>query len=191
MERKMKACIFVLASLIFMGGCNNNSPNNPLVDGNRITAAYNFNKVESLAAQYSEGLRLMSIRSEDLDYDGFARKWCFRYTTGGIAVDYYFHTRVNEVEYDSTSTQLIGSGFIAHEWFDSDNAMKIAEKNGGKDFRRQYSQYTIEASLGEPVVPNSATIWYISYRSKSDHTKSLFLSIDANSGEILVKQPET
>ena len=185
----MKTYIFVLASLIIIGGCNKDSIQNPLIKGNRITAAYNHSKVESLAAQYSEGLLMTSIQSDNLDYNGYASKWCFRYSSAGIAVDYYFHTTAKEVKYDSTSKRLIGSGFISNKWFDIDEALKIAEKNGGKDFRNKNSQYIIEASLGEPVAPNPITIWYITYRSKTDDTKSLSLAIDANSGEIVSKYP--
>jgi hypothetical protein len=189
MERKMKTHIFVLASLIIIGGCNRDSVNDPLIEGNRLTASYNLDNVESLAEQYSEGLRLMSIGSEDVDYNGYANKWYFRFSSAGIAVDYYFHTTAKEVKYDSTSTRLIGSGFISNKWFDSDEALKIAEKNGGKDFRNKNSQYIIEASLGEPVAPNPITIWYITYRSKTDDAKSLSLAIDANSGEIVSTYP--
>ena len=190
MEIAMKAQIFILALLLIMEGCNRDSVNNPLIEGNRITAAYNSSKVESLAAQYSDGLLLMSVQSENLDYDGFASKWRFRYSSAGIAVDYYFHTSAKEVYYDSISTmKLVGSGFIVHQWFDSDQALKIAEESGGRDFRRKNSQYIIEASLGEPVVPNSTAIWYITYRSKSDDTKALALSIDANTGKVISKYP--
>ncbi len=186
----MKAKILILASLLFIGGCNRDSINNPLIEGDRITATYNFGKVESLAAQYSDGLLLMSIQSENLDYDGFAKKWCFRYSSAGIAVDYYFHTSAKEVNYDSISTmKFVGSGFIVHPWVNSDKALNIAEKNGGKDFRHENSQYIIEASLGEPVVPNPRAIWYVTYRSKTNSTKILSLSIDANSGDVISKYP--
>lgn len=186
----MKIKIIILISFLLFAGCDKNSINDAFIDGDRITAAYNLSAVESLASEYSQGLKLLSINGESVEYDGFARKWCFRYTSGGIAVDYYFHTTSKEVIFDSTSTFMnIGSTFISHKWFNSNEALKVAEKNGGKDFRMKNPTYIIEASLGEPLVPNSTTFWYITYRSKLDNTKSLLLGIDSNTGEVTLKYP--
>ncbi len=100
-------------------------------------------------------------------------------------MDYYFHAASNEVKFDSTSIMKnFGAGFIVHEWFDSDEALGIAEKNGGENFRINNPEYFIEAALGEPVIPNSTTFWYITYRSKINNAVKLFLSIDANTGEV-------
>jgi len=185
----MNKKIIILALLPFLMECDKNPINNTLIDNNRITAAYNLRVVDSLAETYSEGLQLLSIRSKNVAFDGYSQKWCFIYSSGGIAFNYYFHTTANEVIFDSTSSKNIGSAFISHQWFESNEALRIAEKNGGKDFRMKNPEYTIEASLGEPNVPNSTTFWYITYLSKLDSTKSLMLGIDANTRGVTLKYP--
>jgi hypothetical protein len=186
----MKVVKITFIFLIFYLSCqkNTNPLSPPLNDGERITAAYNLSGVESLAKSFSDDLQLLSIQCDNIDYNGYAKKWCYIYSAGGIAVDYYFHSTYYEAEFDSTSThQYIGRGVIIHPWFNSNVAMGIAEKNGGKDFRIQNPQYTIKASVGEPVIPNSTTYWYITYRSKLDTKKSFVLTINANSGEVIAK----
>lgn len=187
----MKIKTLILASLIFITGCDKHSVNDPVIQGNKISAAYNWDAVESLAASYSPGLVLKSIRSEGLNYMGYADKWSFQFSSGGIAVDYYFHTTLNEVKYDSTSGNLmtVGAAFISHKWFNSNEALHIAEKNGGKEFRDKYPDHFIGAKLGEPLVPNSSTYWYVHYRKKFDTEKMLMLTIDAGTGKIIYKFP--
>ena len=146
--------------LIIFSGCNKDSINEPLIIGNKITAAYNYSAVEALAITYSDGLKLISIKSDNLDFDGYANNWSFRYTSGGIAVDYCFHTTSEEVKYDSITTKVIGTSLITHQWFNSNEALKIAEKNGGRDFR-----------------------------TKLKTSESLLIGIDANTGEVTLKYP--
>jgi hypothetical protein len=177
MNKKITLIVFLLLLI----GCGENSIENSLIEGNKITAAYNFKTLESLVYSYDRELKLLSIRSDDVDYEGFALEWCFRYSSDNIAVDYYFHTTSKEVVFDSTSTaKNIGSTFISHPWFDSSEAFRIAERNGGKEFRKKNLEYSVQASLGEPLIPNSRTFWYITYYSK---TERLMLAIDADSGE--------
>jgi len=183
----MKTKISIIAFLLFIIGCSQeDSINEILIDGDRITAAFNLGAVESFASSFSEELKLLSLRSEDVSYDGFARKWCFIYRSGEIPNDYYFHTTSTGIAMDSTSTSAIfGITYISHQWINSNEALSIAEINGGTDFRMKNPDYIIEASLSEPLVPNSVTFWYITYYSKSDRTKSIMLTINANSGEII------
>lgn len=187
----MKAVKLIFIFLTFNLACqkNTNPLSPPLNDGDRITAAYNFSAVESLISTYYDGLLLLSIKSDNVDYDGYAKKWCFVYSSGGIAVDYIFHSTYYDVGFDSTTVEIIGIGYISRTWFNSDKALGIAEENGGKDFRMKNPDYSIKASLSEPVIPNSTTYWYVTYRSKSDKTKSLMLGINANTGEVTLKYP--
>jgi hypothetical protein len=160
-----------------------------LNDGERITAAYNLSAIESLVSTNYHGLLLLAIRSDDVDYDGYAKKWCFVYSSAGIAVDYIFYSTYDGVGFNSTTSKIIGISFISQSWFNSDKALKIAEENGGRDFRMKNPDYSIKASLSKPGVPNSTPFWYVTYRSKSDKTKSLMLGINAKTGEITLKYP--
>ena len=136
----MKVVKITFIFLIFYLACqrNTNPLSPPLNNGERITAAYNLSGVESLAKSYSDDLRLLSIICYNIDYDGYTKKWRYIYSAGGIAVDYYFHSTYYGAEFDSTSTdQYDGPVFITKQWFNSNVALNIAEKNGGKDFRIQ------------------------------------------------------
>lgn len=182
----MKLNLIMLFSLLLLFGCTKSSINDPINNNGNITAASKFDAVKSLASKYSGGLILKSVKSEQLQPDGFAKKWNYKFSTAGIAVDCYFHATSNEVMYDSTSsiTLVNGEGLIAHQWFDSDEALKIAENNGGKEFRNNNPEYLIEASLVEPLVPNSETIWFVKYSSSSGNTKILHLGINTTTKEV-------
>ena len=184
----MKKNIIILALLLLIIGCAKNLTNHTLTNNNKITAAFNFGKVESLAKTYSKDLMLHSIHSDNVDFKGYAQKWTYIYSSETDS-DYCFYATLKKVEFDSTLPKNIGSTFVSSPWFDSNKALGIAEKNGGEDFRLNNLEYKIEASLAKPVVPNSATFWYITYRSKSDKTKRLMLGIDARSGEVTLKYP--
>ncbi len=102
------------------------------------------------------------------------------------------------MQVDSTGVSLlrvsamsVGSGLISGRWFDSDSALLFSERNGGALFRQKYLNCYINASVGEPVVPNPATTWWIRYYSPRDTTvASLLLGIDATTGAVTMKYPE-
>jgi len=171
--------LFFLPLLVLCESCSVNDPN---TDDKFITAKTKISEIESIASEHSSGLVLISIKSKDVQTTGHAEKWQYKYSSGGIAVDYYFHATVNEVLFDSISTTiLVGEGFIIHNWFDSDEAMKISEANGGKEFRENNSDYIIEVSLVEPMVPDSETYWFVKYKSGN---KILHLGINNSTKEV-------
>jgi hypothetical protein len=154
--------------------------------GGGITARYNLRAVDLFAGSYGKRLRLQTIRSDDVHADGTSGTWSYEYvaTTETPPTTYCFHSTSSAIAFDSTSRIKIGAAVIAHEWFDSDRALAVAETNGGSDFRTFNPSHTISAALGEPVVPNSTTYWYITYRSKQDRSRMLSLTIDANTGAV-------
>ena len=185
----MKYVTFVFLVCLLIVSCNQNEKEESivspvLIDSELITAAFNFQGVESFAHSFSSELKLRSIRSDDVNFNGFSKKWCFEYTS--VEIDYYFHTTHISVGLDSNSTiREDGSAIISHEWMNSNEVLLIAEKNGGEEFRTNNKEYQIIASLGEPLVPNSKTCWYIRYLSLLDNSKKLDISIDATTGELL------
>lgn len=143
-----------------------------------ITALSKLENVESIVSEQSQGLILKSIVNNDVHFGGQAEKWVYKYSSGGIAVDYYYHATENEVTFDSTSTfTLIGEGLIVEQYFDSDVAMKIAEENGGKEFRENNLDYKIEMSLIEPMVQDPNVLWFVKYISTKNN-KILHLGIN-------------
>jgi hypothetical protein len=154
-----------------------------------ITAAYYFRAVDSFADSYDKGLRLQTIRSDDVHWDGTSQTWYYDYvaTTETPPITYCLHSTSTAIAFDSTSSLKIGAAVVTHGWFDSDVALMVAEKNGGSDFRAHNPGYTISAALGEPVVPSPTTYWYITYRSEADRSRFLTMTIDANTGAVTGK----
>lgn len=178
--------IFILFIALLFGSCGiNDSSSSSTVREGKVTAAFNLGAVESFASSFSPGLKIMLLKSDNVTPEGFSAKWNFEYSSGGLAVSYHFHNSYLGVGYDSTSAFMrIGVAFISNRWINSSEALKVAERNGGREFRLKNPGSTITASLSEPLIPNSSTFWYITYISKSDDGSRLFLIIDASTGEV-------
>jgi hypothetical protein len=147
-------------------------------------------EVNSLAQSYGKGLRLMTVSSQEVRIDGTSDVWQYIYAGGSLLqTSYWFHSGAGMIAFDSNSATGVGSAAITHHWCNSDSAMFIAERNGGSQFRNQNPRCSITAGVGEPVVPNPATTWWITYRSKDDRSRSLTLGIDANTGVVTLKYP--
>jgi len=180
MKNSLLKLLFMFA--ILFQSCSVNDPHS---DNDLITAFAKLDDIESVALDLSKGLILKSIVSKNVKISGQAETWIYKYSSGGIAVDYYFHAKENEVKFDSTSIFILdGEGFIVDQWFDSDEAMKIAEENGGKEFRQSNLDYTIEISLAEPIIPNLDAFWYIKYISQNGNPKILHLGINNSTKEV-------
>ncbi len=179
----MKTAIIICFLGILCFGCNHNSVG-PAVNWAPNTAAEKLGEVDALAQSYGKGLRLMSVMSEDVNPDGTSELWQYQYVDGSMPPSaYWFHSTSSTVVCDSNSAVGVGSAVITHTWFNSDSGLSIAERNGGSQFRSANPHYTISASVGEPVVPNPTTTWWITYRSKDDNTELVMFTIDANTGQ--------
>jgi len=158
--------------------------------GGGTTAAYNFRAVDSFAGSYGKGLFLQTVSSEEVYSDVASGTWYYEYVatadTPPTTVYRFYSTRTT-IAFDGTSPLKIGAAVIIHGWFDSDVALTVAEKNGGFDFRAHNPSHTISAALGEPVIANPTTYWYITYCSKPDRSRFLTLTIDANTGAVTGK----
>lgn len=154
----------------------------PLEREQAITAAFKFPAVDSLARSYSIGLRLLTIHSSDVNFDGTSATWSYEYLATNPSV-YCFHSTFHAVVFDSVSPLRTGVAIISHSWFNTDVALDIAEANGGSDFRSHNPDYCVTAFLTQPLVPNANTYWYITYRSRKDQSRAN-LQIDAISGKV-------
>jgi hypothetical protein len=129
--------------------------------------------------------KLMSVRGKEITTDGTAQEWGYMFIdTETPGPTYWFHATSDAVEFDSTAAMRVGAAVISHAWCDSDVALDLAEAKGGAAFRSQKAEGRIEASLGEPVVPNSTTYWWIEYRSSDGGT--LWLTLDAAAAPIVL-----
>jgi len=181
----MKRILMVFLGLLSGGpGCHD-GPSGASYPVTGITAKERLADVEALAQSMCASAKLMSVRGKDIATDGTAQEWRYMFidteTPGPM---YWFHATSGTVEFDSTAPVMPGPAVISHAWFDSDVALDLAEVKGGAAFRSQKGEWTIEASLGEPVVPNSTTYWWIGYRSSDGGT--LWLTLDAAAAPIVV-----
>jgi len=177
--------MFCLLGILWFGCSHNSVGPNPNPASN--TAKFKLADANSLAASYGIGLRLLTVASHQVNIDGTSNEWQYVYEDTAMPHNtYWFHNNASGVVFDSTTAALIGSGIIYQTWFNSDSALTIGEQNGGSQFRAQNPHYIIVASIGDPVVPNPKTYWYVTYRSTDDQSKLLALSIDANSGTVIV-----
>lgn len=177
---------FLFLAFLFGFGCSADLVNQTNESDGRITAAYNKAAVDSLANSVGKGLRLMSIRSDEVNADGTAALWCYEYVSTRQPIPpskYCFHATYTGVAFDSTSKILCGNSVIHHNWLNSDFALMQAEKHGGSKFRQQHPECSVYAGLAEPIVPNPRTYWYVSYRTK-DKSVILDITIDATTGSV-------
>jgi hypothetical protein len=187
---KTKYIIFVLC--LFIVSCESSTESNLQSDfesclesNNHISANYNYDKIVKYADSLDSDLALKCIFSNDLNYDGSSKSWSYKYSkpidSTYLCKDYYINSSYNSVSCDSVIVRgmTVGDGYISKNWIDSDIATKIAETNGGKEFRNNNSDYNISASLGEAVVSNANPTWYITYISKSNKDKCFTASINA------------
>lgn len=195
----MKSILVILLSLFIFGCSKENKDELAQVEFRRlggdnfgpilipyspdcITAAMHYSIVQTYADSLAPKMNLKSISSNDVDCYGYSKTWTYKYSAEHK--EYYIRTTKFFTGLDSISTRIpLGASTISHPWFDSFRALLTAGKYGGNDFAEKYRDYKIEAALGEPLVPNSHTCWYITYISQSDKSKRLSLIINAISGE--------
>lgn len=180
----MKYISFILLFIIIFLSCK--SPISPdkstlILAGDKKVA------VDNLVHSIEENAKLQAIKSADVSIYGTAELWHYRYQSSASSVYYYLRATIDTVVYDSSSTRIYyGSAFISHEWFDSDSALNLAESNGGDSFRIENHNYIISASLGEPLVPDPSTYWYVKYQLTEDSSQSIFFTIDAVDGTVSI-----
>ncbi len=186
--RMKKNRILTYFALLLLG-CSKN-PVSGISDQN-ILASHHKDEVESFAKSLQNNMDLMLVQSDDVFQNGKSISWIYIYFSPAEDSRYFIHVTYTDIKLDSVANSALdGISYITHEWFDSDEALKIAEQNGGKKFRKENPEYRIEASLSEPLVPNSSAIWYIQYRSVINDSDNLLLGMNASTGEIVVKYPE-
>ena len=183
----MKLLPFILTLCLFCLSCSKKETSTqPIVGENTITALDKYTTVSAMAAARDSSLRLLGISGSDVDSLGRSQSWSYMYCRNVLPEQCAYFTAFHDsVRFDSLSSGiLIGIAMIGHTWMNSNQALQIAESNQGKTFRQSFPSCVVYASLREPVVPNTTTYWYVTYRSKTDATKSLSLTIDANTGKI-------
>lgn len=184
----MRTFIFVLLSGIALIGCNH--PSGPS-SGNAKpgTAVARLSSIDALAKAIDPRLRLKMVKGDKVMRDGFCRVWHYAYgDTTTNSGSYWLHADSRGIGLDSVTGTQPGVGPITRGWCNSDSAMRVAEREGGADFRRENPVYTITASLRELDVANRSTRWWIDYRSHRT-SRGLRFVIDASTGDLILMGP--
>jgi len=147
-----------------------------------ITARYLLNFADSLALTIASDAKLLLVNSTDVDTAGKAVSWNYLYSSIANRKEYYFHTENTSVIYDSSRDMRFGIAPVDSNWIDSDSALKLAELNGGVNFRTLYPESKITALLYKIVYPPFYTYWEIQF---IDTDSSITIRIDALTGEVV------
>lgn len=155
-----------------------------------ITAKYNLHVVDSLVYTISPNAKLRLLMSDSVFVDGTSLNWNYQYdhNTDGHDTSYYVHSSSDSVVYDSLNQTLIpGIMYIDSVWIDSDSALVLAEKKGGKDFRINHEKVKISACLEKPYIWDSISTnrWLIYYISLDNPSDKFFLYIKAAGDSIV------
>ena len=150
-----------------------------------FTASHNKAIADSLMQQLNPDAKLLVIKSDSVFNDGTALSWFYHYMAVSVSSHYFLHTTFASAVYDSINEQILdGPMIITGPWIDSDSALAIAEKKGGKEFRNNHPSYKIRAMLGQAGIPSSVPKWHIYYVSLINPDDELFINVDANLSNI-------
>ncbi len=140
----------------------------------RATARQRFSKIDSLAHNISDDAHLVYARGNLMDEKGSSDRWRYIYESASLDSLMEFWSLGGHAVFAGKVT-LAGiqpdMPAILDDWIDSDSALILAEKQGGQDFRAQFSDWRLDMSLKAPnpgfQVLNTFAInadWIVFYR---------------------------
>lgn len=144
----------------------------------KVSAQYYYQRADSIANSLLDEINHIILKSEDVDTLGRSDYWIYAYQ------NLYMYFSADSQVIDTTFGEWTGSSFIQKGWFDSDSAVHIAEENGGREFRRLFSDYKIFMDLGHDSA-SPWTTWWIIYSSATDKKSKIDLTINALNGTII------
>lgn len=164
------------------------------VEGNRYPeapeaknqpAGFYYEKADSIARTIFPAPDLAIIESDTVDTLGRAAYWDYHYYGDVHRAKIYL--AADSASWDSTLFCHTGSSILwpqgRNYWFDSDSAMALAEKNGGRAFRSACPDYSITCELGhDSAAPFNE--WFITYRSISKPARCFYISMNARTGAV-------
>jgi hypothetical protein len=188
MKGKMKVAVTSLVLCVLCLACNDTITEAPIQTEGRITAGLRMASIDSLARLHGRKLVLMGVRSPEISPVGTSAIWYYWYVEFGPPNrGYLFHATFNSVAFEGIIPD--GSGMdiqnIFHAWFDSDQALALAENNGGREFRSHDPGCTIDAYLYESLMTtNPQPYWFVSYNPSNPNTSGLGVNINALTGVV-------
>jgi hypothetical protein len=195
----MKNLSFVILYCISMIGCSKNDssinagdePLNLDASATPLTAKYKHEAVQAYVSALAKGYWLYTISSKDVTIEGQSKEWSYFYGSNVDTVthrtEYCFMRSYNDsVQFDSVTTgsMLVGAAALPQKWANSDVALSIAEKNGGKQFREKNPNYIISAEVSAGWFHVFTTNWYICYSSSVDKNIQFNIRLNAVTGSV-------
>lgn len=156
----------------------------------RITARQRLNVANTLVQTLLPNPQLFLVYGFEVDTTGYAQGWGYYYRSptvnyvAGVFVSTLFANA------DTTSDDPFPPNMLTlpTNWIDSDQAMSIAEQNGGSAFRAQYPEIYLEMYGGNFYWLDSAWqnhfIWVITYFTE-ELEQSIEFYIDMQNGQLL------
>jgi hypothetical protein len=179
----MKSFFVVISLCLFLVSCKNGEESIveiPIEGDGHIYASSGYQQVESFAKSFDSSVKIMAVRSQDVNIGGSSKSWTYEFVSTDKMILYLFTRTFDSIGLDSTTEMKTGNSVISNTWINSNVALSAAENNGGKAFRNKHTNCQISASLSEPLIPNSAPLWYIKYSSSTEY---LYVVINAITGK--------
>lgn len=155
----------------------------PRATAQHYTAAHFKSAADATVHATEPNALLLKVWSDNVLTTGMADSWNYLYATRpatGKPIFYYAHSAAAGIVLDSISNiPFIGIATVSFPWFDSDSALVLANKSTGNAFAATHLMYKIQASLVQPLVPNSRVGWAIDYISATDNNDRQSVIVDA------------
>ncbi len=184
----MKQAIITLGICLLLLSCKKDSPTQTelVVDSkDGITANYKISDIATIATAMDATNKFKGVWSSNVNINGTSKSWRYLYGMSVLPGTYYCFTGTFETaRFDSTEPMGLGAAFVTHPWINSSDALKIAEQNGGEQFRAKHPDYVIQANMGEALVANPTTTWGIIYSANSNRSIYFSITIDATTSKV-------
>ena len=178
--------VFLLFVLFFISCSSEEEVTTPQIYEGEITtsALKGYNLIDDAIKEIDADSKLFQISTENINIAGESSKWSYSFMnqTGDTlyTINLEFGSDYISIRSDTLLYNMVGASIITKSWIDSDMILNIAEKNGGKEFRNNNSDYIISISLSEAVVPNSYPVWNVNYNA----VNKLLIRINAVTGKV-------
>jgi hypothetical protein len=188
MKGKMKAAVTSLVLCVLCLACNDAITQAPIQMEGSITAGLRMASIDSLAKLHGRKLVLMGVKSGEMSPAGTSAIWYYWYVEFGPPLTgYLFHATFNSVAFEGTIPDGTGMDItnIYHAWLDSDQALALAENNGGREFRSHDPGCTIDAYLYEyALTTNPQPYWAVSYHPGKPNASGFGVRVNALTGVV-------
>lgn len=176
---------FLVIIIFLINSCSDGDIVSPAMKGDRINSSFASVIVDDQVK--TKELNLVQVIGSDVDEEGYAEEWTFIYCTVSPADSCYYYLISSEsVELDVIEERIIGLSVIDNSLDDllnSNEALAVAQKNGGEEFLKNYPGSKINVSLIKAGVPDSTPTWRINYSYGTDLDMPVF-AVDAITGEL-------